>query len=186
MGTLRIAFTVIFLSLLAGGCSTLPGTEREDTQARAGSVRLATEAPGEGYTEMRSITGYAEGECQSPLADEHRAEALADLRQRAAATGADHVKVIGSGALAERGFCATDIYRVSGIGYRLEATADEAHAGESEAGDGAEVEAPETPSPETAGDTAEKLRELEALREQDLVSESEYERLRERILDEAF
>lgn len=144
------------------------------------------------------MTGYAEGECDGPRAERSLVQARADLRQRAAARGAEHVRVLGVGPLANRGHCQDDAFRVTGVPY-VQATDSEASERQTADDQAAETETttqdagtlpkPDrrpTSSAERSAGTADKLAELEELREKDLISEQEYQRLRERVLDDAF
>jgi len=187
----RFTPAVIPLSLLVAACGILPGAGAADTQAQGPdpeSVEMATDEPGSGYQRLQKFNGYVKGECRSPRAGKLRAEALDSLRLQAAKGGADYVHVIGTCPLEERPSCGNEVYRISGVGYRLAGAGDDAaDTGSRAGGQGQSGKASQgTNAPERGKSTAAKLRELEALREQDLISEAEYERLRERILDEAF
>ena len=180
-------------SLLLAACGSVPPLVSSDTDARspdAEGVEVGKSEPRGDYRRVGRFYGFVSGECESPRAAELRAATLESLRGHAGRHGADFVHVIGTGPVNDRPKCGNDEYRVSGVGYRLDANAiaeDEADA--DTAGTErrrSEPRAGETVSTDQRGRTAEKLRELDTLREQDLVSESEYQRLRERILDEAF
>lgn len=179
-------------SLLLAACGSMPPLVPSATDTRspdAEGVEMGKSEPAGEYQRIGRFYGFVSGECESPRAAELRAATLASLRGHAGRQGADFVHVIGTGPIKNRPQCGNDEYRVSGVGYRLDVSAME--EGE------ADVDTPgrqrgrseprtgETVFTDQRG-TAEKLRELGTLREQDLVSESEYQRLRERILDEAF
>lgn len=183
-----LLITALPLTLLVTACSTGPVLDSGDgevTDTARDAPELATEDPGTGFERMGTKTGFADGNCQGPRADATRSSALDSLRERASASGADYVKVVGSGPMDERGMCANDVFRVSGVTYGRAASSEEG-APEAEPDTGG-ASAARTATPEGASEsTADKLEELENLREEDLISDDEYERLREQVLDEAF
>ena len=180
--------TALPLTLLVTACSTgsvLESGDGEVTDTAQDAPELAREDPGPGFERMGTKTGFADGNCQGPRADTTRSSALDSLRERATASGADYVKVVGSGPMDERGMCANDVFRVSGVTYGRAASSEEG-APEAEPDTGG-ASAGGTTTPEGASEsTADKLEELENLREEGLISDDEYERLREQVLDEAF
>jgi hypothetical protein len=191
----RLATAVIPVSFLAAACGTIPGmssSQAERTAVDPDTVQLTTEHPGTGYRRMSQMTGYAEGECQGPRAERSLSQARSDLRERAAASGADYVRVLGVGPLANRGGCQDDTYRVSGVPYVKTDDTPSSDGGPSDDADTSSEAASSSSTPEKRSEpaadssTADKLAEIEALREKGLISEQEYQRLRERVLDEAF
>jgi len=187
MASVRLAAAMLVLGPFVTACSTVPDAGSSDTQAHdpaAQAVRLTTEKPGNGYQRVARINAYYEAGCQDPRADEHKTEAFANLRQQAASNGADYVEVVGSGPLEERGVCADDLFRVTGVAYRSP------HATEAAAASQSQMPADSStasPSPiDDAASTEAKLHELERLHEEALISDAEYGRLRQRVLEEAF
>lgn len=196
-----IAVAVIPMTLLVSACGSardLVSNGDSNETADASSVELATQAPGPDYEELQKVRGYSESECSGVRLEEVRAAARSDLQRRAAGEGADYVRVIGNGPLAERGQCTNDFYRVSGMAYarqdaggqaETEASRDDGSDTASERGDAddgssqADRRVSDASSDKSAAD---KLAELEEMRERGLISEAEYERLRQRILDDAF
>ncbi|MFO8008487.1 MAG: SHOCT domain-containing protein [Candidatus Brocadiia bacterium] len=182
-----LGITAFPLALLVTACSTGPVLDGSDGESRGSTedtVELASEGPGSGFERTGTKTGFADGNCQGPRADAAREAALTSLRERASASGADYVKVVGSGPMEERGMCANDVFRVSGVTYKRAESGEEASEAEADAG---AASADEPTAPEgTSESTADKLEELENLREEGLITDDEYERLREQVLDEAF
>lgn len=198
----RIISAVIPLSVVLTACSGLPdmpsvGANRSGADpTNPDSVTIADRPPGSDYRSLGKVSGYARGNCKGPQATQQRSEAVDNLRKRAAADGADYVRVNGSGTIADRGVCTTDdVYRITGTAYtkanKTETTnpdtaaqsADDSPASKT---DNATRSAPDNNGDNLEGNTADKLKKLESLRRQGLITEAEYERLRERVLDEAF
>lgn len=177
---------VLLLPLALGACGSFP----TDGEGNPESVELGTKEPGSGFERLQRLTGYADGDCEGPQADDRLASARDDLRRRAAGSGADYVRVVGTGPLSERGRCSDEMYRISGVGY-ARASGNEASA---RSGDDSDTDKAtqrtttesSTPAPDQERSTADKLAELDELRERGLISESEYQRLRRKVLDEAF
>lgn len=177
-------------ALLLAGCSvSLPDLGGGDTDRargmfaatpdsdaaaeRAENMALSTEVPEAGALETGRHRGIARTNCNSDDGLEAGYEnALEDLRIKAANDGADYLRVRGSGPIESRGFCDEDYYRVDGVGYRTDVA------------DGSDGNGGRQGS--NADSLTSRLEELEALRERDLISEDEYERLRERVMDEPY
>ncbi len=177
---------VTALPLAIGACGSLPAEGGGNVDA----VELGRKEPGSGFERLQRLTGYADGDCEGPRADDRLAAARDDLRRRAAGSGADYVRVVGTGALSERGRCSDEVYRITGIGY-TRASGDKAPA-RSDGDSDAEATSKQAttdesmPAQSKERSTADELAELEELRQRGLISESEYERLRSNVLDEAF
>ncbi len=142
-----------------------------DAAERAETMTLSTEVPDVGARNTGQRRGIARADCRSD--DGLRAGyagALEDLRIKAANDGADYLQVLGSGPLESRGFCDEDYYRIDGRGYR---TDNIASGGSSGGGNNADS-------------LTGRLEELQALRDRDLITEQEYQELRERVLTDPY
>lgn len=193
----RLTFLLAMIPVLLQGCGGLDAwtTESQKSSSAETSVELGATEPGRGYRRLDEVSVAVEANCKGLRATNNRSEAQKGLRQNAAAEGADYVWVTGDGPIEGRGKCSDDVFRLDGIAYSREAGASSPGtqpASEEDASERQEqtrkrdrTKSSGAESSQTTG-TAEKLSKLERLREQDLISESEYERLRQKVLDEAF
>lgn len=107
---------VVAAMLMAGGAAASDQHTPDN-----GTVKLGTEAPGEGYHRLSTVQGFADGSgmnCVGPRHDETLAAAREDLRRSAERAGADYVQVRTGGPLAGRhGNCTDNFMRVTGVAY---------------------------------------------------------------------
>jgi hypothetical protein len=185
----RALLTVAAASLALGACAVAP---RGELLPEAESIRLVAEKPAGRFEELDRITGYGGPGCGTQSGfDGSRERAFISLRNKAAVRGATHVRVLGTGDLESRGGCIQDQYQVTGIALRAIAAAPE----------NLSPTAPQPPSGESPADadqtqpgtveqqprsTADKLTELIELRERGLISEQEYQQLRDQVLESRF
>ena len=187
MRLLALTLTLALLGL--GGCAS---TSPNRLTAAGEAVEIGTETPDSGSEQLARIAGHGFGQCKRTKSNRAWRSARAALRNSAAEHGADYVRLLGVGPLEDRGICTDDVARFSGIAYGKNA-ADGLQDTASEGGpEKADTDSPkatdEGTSAAAAGqrDTASKLRELERLHGEGLISDSEYQRRREQILDAAF
>lgn len=139
---------------------------------RAENMEISTEVPEVGARETGQRRGIARANCASDDGLETGYEnALEDLRIKVANDGADYLRVRGSGDIESRGFCDENYYRIDGVGFRTDVANARSTDGNTASG---------------ADSLTARLEELEALRERDLITEEEYDRLRERVMNEPY
>ncbi len=114
---IRRICAVFTSAMLVAGVSHAANGDAAPSTRTDSKVTMATAAPGVGFQRLQTFMGYAEGECMEPRASKRIAQARADLQDRAAAAGADYVRVIGVGSIDQRGLCIDDFFRVTGVGY---------------------------------------------------------------------
>lgn len=176
----RPFLTLAASTLLVAGCAVAP---RGELTPAAESVRVVAEKPQGNFEDLGRVTGYGGPGCDNPSTfEDSRRRAWISLRNKAAAEGATVVRVVGAGELESRGGCMRDQYQVTGIALRP-GTETSAPEPASTAGDPAPA-AP-TAAPESRS-TADQLSELIELRERGLISEQEYQNLRDQVLENAF
>ena len=174
-----LLFNLTMLTLVTG-CSTDLDFSTADfglgslgspaaTPTSASEVELGLEPPQFDARSTGRHRGITRANCNSTSSLEAaQKEALELLRRRAANNGADYVRLAGSGDLEDRGFCSEGFFRVDGEGF-VELDLQPAQAGEN-----------------VADSLTARLEELDALLERGLINQSEYDQLREQVLDEAY
>ena len=201
------------ITLLAGllaGCSSLSpesfgfGGNREEGDPE--SVEVGTEDPPSELERIGRYQGNVPSQCAT-RAERGRVleSALNKMRTRAARAGATYMRVLGTGPLEERGECFDGFFRITGVAYGPEDAAEETARDESrdrsadegsdrdEARDsGGEQDTRRDAdairsAPDASRDSlTSRLEEIETLRERRLLSQEEYEQLRDRVLDAAY
>ncbi len=136
----------------------------------ASEVVIGTEPPDFDARSTGRHRGIARANCNSNSSvEEARQEALELLRRRAANNGADYIRLTGSGSIDERGSCLDGFFRLDGVGFAELTTTRQADSGMS-----------------PADTLTARLEELDALLERGLINQSEYDQLRQQVLDEAY
>ena len=177
--------------VLAGCASVLPerGDEQDDSRLlfatrpdspeaaeRAENMTIGTELPEGNAIDTGRARGVGRGDCRTPSGlEEGYDNALRDLRIKVANDGADYLQILGRGPIGERGMCDEGYYRIDGRGFRTQGFADSTTAGSASGNAG-----------RSADSLTSRLEELEALRERGLITEQEYEQLRERVLSDPY
>lgn len=180
----RCSLLLAASSLTLTACGMMPGNSgnaateppEEVVQPAAETINTAglTVSVDDPETFSRQVgryTTYARTDCNSDR--ERRAafdETLEKLRTNAVEDGADYLRVLGTGALETRGLCHNDMFQLTGVAFREENIPQGMAGG----GQGS-----------TDSLTA-RLEELDALLERGLISDSEHQQLRERVLNEAY
>jgi len=181
---LLVATSGLFLSacgLMPSGssepASSAAPTSPSDTQAAVDNypgIEVITSSPERFSRQLGRYTVYERTSCNR---DSERREAFAatlqKLQAKAADDGADTVRVLGTGALESRGLCNNDMFQLTGVAFREENIQQNQASGGAGSG------------PQTDSLTA-RLEELDSLQERGLISESEYQQLREQVLNDAY
>ncbi|AGY91488.1 hypothetical protein SPICUR_02370 [Spiribacter curvatus] len=177
------------LSLTA--CGMIPGNTDSDTATSSDSsepvsgfidtlstpaLTVGTSAPDSGYRKVDQLTRYAQVNCNIASERDAGVEEIATrLRDEAADTDADYLRILGTGSLYSRGICDERQLQMTGATYRrYQASGDTA------------APADDTGSAPTTDSLSSRLEELDGLRDRGLLDQAEYEQLRERVLDEAY
>ena len=190
--SVRAALSILAASLALTACSVIPGIDNSagdepatEPTPTAGteftgmlsdaSLIVSTEAPGNDYRTLGQFTRYSEVDCNIRSARAGAVEETArKLRDEAVARDADYLYILGTGDLYQRGMCDERMYQLTGKAFVERAPANTA-AGGSAAGAGS-----------SADSLTARLEELDALLERGLINQSEYDQLREQVLDEAY
>mgnify|MGYP000686228425 CR=1 FL=1 len=191
--TVRKALPIFAASLALTACGMMPGntdTSAEapaESPAQAGSVftetlstpalTVSTEPPGNDYYTLGQFTRYSRADCGIGMGrDAAVQEATRKLRDEAVSRDADYLYILGTGDLYERGMCDERMFQLTGKAFVKRAPAPAA-------GDNGGMGA-------SAGGATDsltaRLEELDALLERGLINQSEYDQLREQVLDEAY
>ena len=143
-----------------------------DAAERVRTMEVSTEVPQVGARQTGRHRGMARTDCNDDNdVQAAYSRALEDLRIKAANDGADCLRVLGSGPLDERGFCTDDYYRLNGVGFLVL----NQNAGMTEGSNGNSVDS-----------LTGRLEELDSLRSRGLITDGEYEQLREQVLNDAY
>ncbi len=177
---LRTPLLILASSLALSACSSLPdiipGSSESAAESAAPQSFEGLEVgidPASSYSrQVGRYTAYARTNC---ALERDRREAftltLNKLKADAVSDGADYLRVLGTGPLNNRGLCSNDNFQLTGIAMKREAIPQS-----NGASNGGSV---------TDSLTA-RLQELDALRERGLISDNEYQQLRERVLNDAY
>ncbi len=157
--------------------STEPPAEPAEISAEAVStagLTVGTDDPESLSRQIGRYTTYARTDCNSDRA--RRAafmETLEKLKANALDDGADYLRVLGTGGLETRGLCHNDMFQLTGVAFREEVFPQGMMMGNG----GAQM---------TTDSLTSRLEELDALRERGLLTDGEYQQLRDRVLNEAY
>ena len=189
--TVRKALPIFAASLALSACGMIPGNPvtavEESAEAAADegtavteslstpSLIVSTESPGNDYLSLGQFTRYSRADCDIP-SGRHGAveETVRKLRDEAVARDADYLYILGTGDLFERGMCSERMFQLTGKAFveRMPASSGNGAGGGSA---GASTDS-----------LTARLEELDALLERGLINQSEYDQLRQQVLDEAY
>lgn len=133
----------------------------------AETVRVATSHPGASYVELGPVAGIDGVGCGDSGTRGSHDGAVVSLMKNAFAMGGTHVQVTAVYEPRKMGDCFVNIYRISGTAFReAKAAAAPARA------------AQQQPS----ADVVQQLRDLQKLREEKVINDQEFERLKTRMI----
>lgn len=181
----RCSLLLAASSLTLTACGMMPGNNAANAEAEppeeitapaaetlsTPGLTVSTDDPETFSRQVGRYTTYARTDCNSDR--ERRAafnETLEKLRANAVEDGADYLRVLGTGSLESRGLCHNDMFQLTGVAFREENIPQGGMTGGQSSTDSLTA----------------RLEELDALLERGLLSDSEYEQLRERVLNEAY
>jgi hypothetical protein len=158
---MRLSILVCVALTTLTGCA---GKQPAPPAPGAETVRVATSHPGSSFLELGPVTGVDGVGCGDSGRRGNFDSAVSSLMKNAFAMGGTHVQVIALHEPRQMGDCFVNVYRVSGTAYR-EARSD--------------VKGATAPA---RGDVVQQLRELQRLREEKVITEQEFERLKTRMI----
>ena len=160
-------FGILLLTGLLFGCAA----SAPPIQGGANAVRVAKSDPGPGYEELGPLSGENGGGCGLYGTVGTYEGAVAELKNKANAMGADYVQIVNVREPYKAGICRVNTFTVSGTAFRRLS--------------GAIPKGTASTVP-LAKDTtnAERLRAVAKLYEDGLITEEEYRQQRQAILEE--
>lgn len=161
---MRIPTLVCIGAVTLAGCAA---RQPEPPALGAETVRVATSHPGASFFELGPVTGIDGQGCGDSGRLGKHDSAVSSLMKNAFAMGGTHVQVLAVYEPRQMGDCFVNIYRISGTAYR------EAKA--------AAVPARGAQQPQGV-DVVQQLRELQRLRDEKVINEQEFERLKARMI----
>ncbi len=179
---LLVAIAGLFLT----ACGLMPNsgsTAADNTESAATSqaepvgnrfpgVEVITSSPEQFSRQLGRYTVYERTSCNR---ESERREAFAatleKLQAKAADDGADAVRVLGTGALESRGLCNNDMFQLTGVAFREE---------------NIQPNTATNSGANSADSLTTRLEELDSLRTRGLITDSEYQQLREQVLNDAY
>ncbi len=187
----RKALPILAASLALSACGMMPGNTGNEVEAAAEataeagtafteslsspSLIVSTEAPGNDYVSLGQFTRYSRADCDIP-SGRHSAveETVRKLRDEAVKRDADYLYILGTGDVFDRGMCDERMFQLTGKAF-AERTPTSGGNAATDGGMGG-----------TTDSLTSRLEELDALLERGLINQSEYDQLREQVLDEAY
>lgn len=152
--------------------STAPAEPAEPVSSnRFPELTVGTSTPDTFSRQLGRYTTYARTDCNNDR-DQRAAfvETLDKLKGNAVEDGADYLRVLGTGELESRGLCHNDMFQLTGVAFREETLPQGGSAG----------------GGSNTDSLTSRLEELDTLRDRGLISDNEYQQLRERVLNEAY
>jgi hypothetical protein len=148
------------LTLLIGCAGNQPAPPAPGAE----TVRLSTSHPGESFLELGPVTGVDGVGCGDAGTRGSHDGAVVSLMKNAFALGGTHVQVTAIYEPRKMGECFVNIYRITGTAFR-------------------EAKAASLPTRgQPSGDVVQALRDLQKLREEKVINEQEFERLKARMI----
>jgi hypothetical protein len=139
------------------GCA---GKQAAPPAPGAETVRVATSHPGASFVELGPVSGIDGVGCGDSGRRGNFDSAVGSLMKNAFAMGGTHVQVTGLYEPRQMGDCFVNVYRISGTAYREAKTA----------------------AASARNDVVQQLRELQRLRDEKVITEQEFERLKVRMI----
>jgi hypothetical protein len=161
---MRLPTLVCVALAILTGCA---GKQPAPPAPGAETVRVATGHPGASFVELGPVTGIDGIGCGDSGKRGNFDSAVSSLMKNAFTMGGTHVQVLAVYEPRKMGDCFVNIYRISGTAYR-DAKAAPAPVGA----------AKQQPS----GDVVQQLRDLQKLREEKVITDQEFERLKTRMI----
>jgi hypothetical protein len=156
---MRLPTLLAIAVALPVGCAS---RKPEPPAPGAETVKVATSHPGASFFELGPVTGIDGQGCGDSGKRGNHDGAVSSLMKNAFSIGGTHVQVLAIHEPRQMGDCFVNVYRISGTAYR---------------------EAKTAAAPTRAvGDVVQALRDLQKLRDEKLITEPEFERLKARVI----